>query len=680
MAARSKRSRRRPESRDPRADPPVVAETPLPELTVAEASLASVGRADALDALGVAAAAAVLFWSTFSTHVALGDAPESVAGVKSVGVLHAPGYPSYVAVANVFARIVALGGWAARVNGFSVLCAALMIAAVHLLCRGFGASRAGAALGALALATTASFWFNAALAKHYAMSGLLVTLAALAVVQWQAKGRSWLLIVAAAMLGACAGASWELAAIMGAGLVVLVIFGPRRASMAVIGAAAATMTILTVAAYGFVMWRAGTHPAVNWGEANSVHRVVTLVSQQDFRKADPNNPDHGNLLLRMAARLPDYLGIVARDIGLGAVVAVLVGAAFGAVKLSRDRKIALAAVAVLNFIAVVYASTGPPSSSAVAGNRHISGFLTGIVAGGYLIDLFVVLAVLAAIGFAPMVEWASRYTVRRQTPARDRSRPGYDEGRYRSTFAAALFAIVLIPSIVVHYSVADHRQAPFADLYARRLFSELPAHAVVFVYEADLTFPLVYRQAVFGDRPDVGIVIATNLQFDWYREQVTRDLHLRSPLRAGDFTKQIPALITELGPTRPAFLDTGVMRYLPSTPVRLHGLVGEVVASRAEASINRTALAAALLRADHADRIFGHADAQFPNGFIHYLYARAHVELAKDYARAHELEPARTELARSTDDYPDSTTSLVVKFLGQSDTTPAKAEQIILGL
>jgi hypothetical protein len=43
---------------------------------------------------------------------------------------------------------------------------------VALLARSFGATRAGAALGALVLATSASFWFNADFAKHYAFSGL----------------------------------------------------------------------------------------------------------------------------------------------------------------------------------------------------------------------------------------------------------------------------------------------------------------------------------------------------------------------------------------------------------------------------------------------------------------------------------------------------------------------------
>ena len=76
-------------------------------------------------------------------------APESVAGVKTVGILHAPGYPSYVLAGHLFGTIVAVGSWSLRTNLFSLVCATATVAAVYLVARLFGASRVGAAIGAL---------------------------------------------------------------------------------------------------------------------------------------------------------------------------------------------------------------------------------------------------------------------------------------------------------------------------------------------------------------------------------------------------------------------------------------------------------------------------------------------------------------------------------------------------
>jgi hypothetical protein len=192
----------------------------------------------------------------------------------------------------------------------------------------------------------------------------------------------------------------------------------------------------------------------------------------------------------------------------------------------------------------------------------------------------------------------------------------------------------------------------------------------------------VYHQAVFGDRPDVSFVIATSLQFEWYRDQIARTLHLRSPVRAGSTEHQVRSLIAELRAARPVFVDTGMMTIFRSRfPFRIRGLVGEVVNRTTDMSIDRAALAGKLIRDDRADGIAGHANVRFPNGYVHFFYARAHIELAKQFAGAHQLGPARTELARALDDFPDDpTTRLVLKFSGQKEEKLADVVRVIQAL
>ncbi len=133
-------------------------------------------RADLIWAAATGLASAALFATALTGHTYLGDGPETVAGVNSLGILHDPGYPSYVLVAHMFTLLVPVGCEAFRVNLFSLVCASLSIAVLQLLARRLGTARWAASLGALTLAASAGFWFYSGFAKHDIFSGLLFLL------------------------------------------------------------------------------------------------------------------------------------------------------------------------------------------------------------------------------------------------------------------------------------------------------------------------------------------------------------------------------------------------------------------------------------------------------------------------------------------------------------------------
>src|SRR4051812_35049060 len=79
----------------------------------------------------VAALACCLYVWTFAGRPSLGDSPESMAGIDSLGVLHAPGYPTYVISGWMFRALVPIGDTAFRVNLFSVICAVATVVLVY---------------------------------------------------------------------------------------------------------------------------------------------------------------------------------------------------------------------------------------------------------------------------------------------------------------------------------------------------------------------------------------------------------------------------------------------------------------------------------------------------------------------------------------------------------------------
>lgn len=579
----------------------------------------------------------MLFSTTFSGNVAMGDAPETVAGVKSLGVLHAPGYPSYVVFAHAFAKVVPIGDWSFRVNLFSLVCATLTIVAVFLLARSFGASPLGASVGALALASAASFWFNAGFAKHYAFSALLVTVAALAGSYWHRRARARWLLVAGTALGLGIGASWELAVVMACGLVVSIWFGTRRPSWAEAAAGLIAMFAFAVGSLAFMVLRARSHPAVSWGEVTSTHRIVTQITQQDFRSSSPQSQGT-TAIATMPSRAANYVGIIVRDLGLGACLLAVVGIV-AAWRASRAQKLFLAVVGVLNVLAVAYGT----------GVDHVRGFFTGLFAGGFLIDVLVVVALLVALGTTFAVDAATDAIARGITPSRHRSQLPATVTRVRPYVAVGIVALVLLPSIVVHYRYADHRMPPLAERYGQRVLGELPRRSVLFVGGYEFAEPMRYRQIVAGDRPDVTIVSADLLGLEWYREQLSRALGRPLPRLRPTNGEDAFALIKELRPTRPVFLDTIAM-YIVGSGIgyRAQGFVGEVVDGVGpHAALAQGPTADDLDRADRADGLGTTAYLRFPNQFVYYFHQRAHIELAKQLLMRGETAGVERQLVRA---------------------------------
>jgi hypothetical protein len=240
-------------------------------------------RADLAWAAATGLASAALFATALTGHVYLGDGPETVAGISSLGILHDPGYPAYVIVAHLFTLLIPFGSEAFKVNLFSLVCAALTVAGVQLLARRLGAARWAASIGALTLAASAGFWFYSGFAKHDIFSGLLFLLTLHLALAVRARPSTGRLVALAVVIGLGLGSSWPLELIILPTVAYVLIAGRRALRLRSLAAATASGLVVLVAVYGFVMVRAGENPPVNWGGATTVGRLWSLVNRADFR-------------------------------------------------------------------------------------------------------------------------------------------------------------------------------------------------------------------------------------------------------------------------------------------------------------------------------------------------------------------------------------------------------------
>jgi hypothetical protein len=591
----------------------------------------------------VALGAALLFLTTFSGDVSLGDAPESVAGVKSLGVLHAPGYPAYVLAARAFATLEPLGSWALRVNLFSVVCASLTIGVVYLIARRFGAGVTGAVIGAFTLATTVSVWFYAGFAKHYPFSALLVATAILCFCAWEATGRPARLVLSAVLLGACTGASWQLAVIVVIGFVVAIVFGERKPRVVEAVIATGALAAVAVALLVFLLVRARQDPALNWGDARTVARLVDLVRQRDFGLGGSSVSGFA-VLGRVPGRTMTYLGVLVHELGIGAILLAIGGAVGALWRSGRAHALFLAVVGVLNIAFAIVA----------AGLDKIDGFQSGLIVGGFLLDVFIVVAILVALGTTELLQLATEWA--RSQTARPQGDP-WTPGRIRAGITVVVVAALLVPSVVVHYQYANHREPPFVDRYAQRVLAELPPHAVLVVGGYGWALPILYRQIVDHERTDVTVVDGGTTTRAWYREQLSRRYDVGGAIRGDtDGYDPLVRLIKYWRTSRPVFLDTTGMAVLrDAVGYRAQGFIGEVVfdgSLRDHPGTGLDAIATQLDRADVEDGVTTQARSSFPNATIYLFHERAHVELAKEYFAEHRLDGVERELRSAVALYP----------------------------
>jgi hypothetical protein len=606
-------------------------------------------RKDVWLSIAIGALAAVLFATTFSPNVAAGDPPEYVSGVHELGILHAPGYPSYVLSARAFASVVPVGSFTFRVLLFSLGCAALAVAGVFLIARCSRASRAGAAVGALSVAAATSFWYDAATAKHYAFSAFLVVAATLMILLWEAGGRRWLLVGAAIALGVCVGATWQLALIAVVSGGALMVKGSRRPSRAMVVVSLMAMGVVAFGFYAFVLVRARQDPAVNWGRATNLSRLVELVSQRDFAgtytASSVSNP-----VARIGLRVVSYPILLLRDLGPGALALAVAGIAGAWWCCARGHRWFLAALSTLNLVAV----------AAVVPIDRVIGFRMTIFAGGYLVAFMIVVAVLVAIGFTLAIRVTIELLAQR--------RPQFASRRWVvPALAGVLSVLVLTPSVVFHHAPANHRIPAFADDYGRRVLEKLPPNSVLVSYRSDWEFAITYRQLVKGQRRDVSTFNISSFGVRWYREQIAQRLGVKVPISGKPLDRAI-TVIQELRRSRPVFLEPGAMEILQEhIGYRLRGLVAPVTSGTGPQAVTDLARASAELQAiDRADGVTGHGHLGFLNDGMLFLRSRGHVELAKAYVLAHDLAGAIAELQRAVDIYPsDVPANKVLLFMQQ---------------
>jgi transmembrane protein TMEM260 (protein O-mannosyltransferase) len=137
-----------------------------------------------------------VYWRTAYPSVHTLDTAEYATAVATNGLVHSPGYPTYL----LFARLALLPGGlepARALNLLSGLCAAASAAALALLLRHLTGSGPAAAAAALFFAFTQYQWSEATIATPYTLNALLLVVDLALIAAWRRQRRlRWLALLA----------------------------------------------------------------------------------------------------------------------------------------------------------------------------------------------------------------------------------------------------------------------------------------------------------------------------------------------------------------------------------------------------------------------------------------------------------------------------------------------------
>ena len=424
---------------------------------------------------GVGVAAFAMFVLTLNGHPALGDSPETVAGVETWGVLHAPGYPSYVMAAGAFARLVVFGSMAFRVALFSAVCAAVTVVLAFVVVRRLGGERVPAAAGAAVLATGTSTWFYAGYEKHNAFTGLLVAVIIAGVLRWHASGELLPLLAAAVAGGLLVGGAWQMAAVCLPAVGIAVAASKHRQRMGRLALAAGVAIAVAIACYGYVLVRAGADPVVNWGRADSVSRLVHLVTMEDFgftedkvvSGAAGEGTGRDSPLANLLVQVFRYLRLLTYETTVLTLLAAGTGLAAGAG--GRRRHIGPLVIGTLLATNIVVVAYGVGTGG--------GGFGPLLVQGGFLVAATFATAVGAGLAVSALMS--------RLTPTTRRGRRAAPASRAPLWAGLGLAAVLVVPAITTHAAQLERRSPDFARQYAANVLTGLPDDAVLLAWGAD---------------------------------------------------------------------------------------------------------------------------------------------------------------------------------------------------
>ena len=445
-------------------------------------------------AAGVGIIAFVVFLFTAARDIFPGDTPEFITVALTGGVAHPPGYPLLSILGVAFGELP-VGPLPFRIGLISVLSHALTVVFVFLTADRITRNVWAAAAGALILAFGRGFWAWSLVAETFPLNDLLAALVLFLLVVWHERPALHLPLYGAAVAFGLGFANQQTITLLAPAILVFLYL--ERSSLPGGAVLARCVVIAVVAAlvpYTYVAVAAGRHAVLNWGGISSPTDFLRSVLRVDYGAGQlvPTAAFQGGTGIE---RMADFL----KNANLALLVLAIPGLVYAYRRLRWYFWLALVAFLISGPVFIAYVNANVAVDTARL-----------ILARFYLLPQ-VVIAPCAALGIAYVA------TLLRQ---RIEEPPPWTA----AAVTAGALAIAALELFLTYGSV-DRHDDHVARYFAEDILASAAKDTVILADGDHVLLPLIYLQAVEGQRPDVTVVAWPLLGLDWYQ----RELRLRHP-------------------------------------------------------------------------------------------------------------------------------------------------------
>jgi hypothetical protein len=421
-------------------------------------------------ALYVSTAAPSLTWA----HAGA-DGGDLITAAVTNGVPHPPGYPTYITLGQLIAR-VPIGDVAYRFNLLSAVCMALAagFTALSLLqlipTPTRFLSESVAIIASLFFVTAPMVWGQATIAEVHALNACFVALIVYLISPIVFRGDDVSLrhlVLAAWLWGIAFGNSLTVAAL--SPLMIIAWWRGRVSGSPYKSVLPIATFFIGLSVYALIPLRAAQQPPINWGDAASLDRFLALITAEMYRGYALSTPP-ADLLSRVVA----FAQLIVTQYGWLGVILGAIGIYYALVSLNKNWRCLAATLALYLLFALTYSA----ADSAL-----------------YLVPVWMFGAWAIARGLFALTRYWPRFS------------------RYLLLIifllGPGLNLLVNLPAMNLR---ADHTATDFIN----EVLATAPPQAMVITANDGQTFALWYHRHVAGQRSDLTIVDARLAGYPWY--------------------------------------------------------------------------------------------------------------------------------------------------------------------
>jgi len=453
-----------------------------------------VARPPERDALLNAAALALpalfclgIYIYTLAPSVVGGDSPEFVGAIHVLGVPHPTGYPLYMLLGKAFELLVPVGGIAYRINLFSAVCGAAMVALLSLLVLRVTGSRLAAMVAGIVGGLNGSAWSQAVMAEVYTLHGVLVMVVLLALFNWE-RQRTWRAVAWLALATGFGLAHHRAILFIATPALIAAVALQRPLSLKGFAKAVAAGAA-PLALYIYIPVRAAAKPLLNWGDATTWSKFWYQVMAKAYM---------GLLLERTLRDTLHRAWLLMLAAASGISWPGLIAAFAGAVVLVRKRPV-LGTVTAVSFV------------------THLLWFSAyhDVVVIQFHLPTFLIIGLWLAVAVHAAQQWVTKRT---ESAALQQLSAQVLPG-------ALLLALVAL-LILVNFDDASERNQWEVENWPRRPLAQMRPNALLAGVGDTEMFATWYMQAVHGLRRDITVLRPNRCADPWYLPTV-KDREIR---------------------------------------------------------------------------------------------------------------------------------------------------------